>query len=123
MTCSSDGFWTELAQTDPDALDRLYSCNQASEILGRTRRIVERVMPRKPTPHGFYDPEGFVRASQLNSHRRRLAKSIQERVSQKVHKRDRDLTPAQKAERMKDPRLGYGPGRFTYRPLAIKLAA
>ena len=59
MAASSEDFWAKLGQTDSKALDQLYACNQASEILGRTRRIVDRIMPQKPTPHGFWDPEGF----------------------------------------------------------------
>tara|TARA_B100000929_G_scaffold71511_2_gene54793 strand:+ start:904 stop:1275 length:372 start_codon:yes stop_codon:yes gene_type:complete len=123
MAASSEDFWAKLGQTDSKALDQLYACNQASEILGRTRRIVDRIMPQKPTPHGFWDPEGLIQASRLSSHRRLFAKSIQERIAQKVKLRDRTLTPAQKAERMKDPRLGYGLNRFTYRPLATRMAA
>ena len=38
----------------------------------RAAQIVDRVMPRLPTPHGFYDPHGFVAACRYSSERKRL---------------------------------------------------
>lgn len=38
----------------------------------RAQRIVDRVMPAIPTPHGFYDPAGFIAASRHSGERKRL---------------------------------------------------
>ena len=38
----------------------------------RAARIVDRVMPPIRTPHGFYDPQGFVAACRYSSERKRL---------------------------------------------------
>lgn len=38
----------------------------------RARRIVDRVMPKTPTPHGFYDPAGFIAAARYSGERNRL---------------------------------------------------
>lgn len=107
--------WLDIAERNPDAVHRVYGCEQATEILGRTRRIVDRIMPRSPVPHGFYNPEGFVAASRLSSHQRLLARSVQQRVSKKVLERDRHMTALQKAEAMVGRRLTYRPGTFRYR--------
>jgi len=38
----------------------------------RAARIVDRVMPKIKTPHGFFDPEGFIEASRYSGQRMRL---------------------------------------------------
>ena len=108
--------WLDIAERDPSAVDRVYGCQQATEILGRTRRIVDRIMPKGPVPNGFYDPEGFVAASRLSSHRRLFAHSVQQRVSEKVMERDRQMTALQKAQAMVGRKMSHRPGAFRYRP-------
>jgi hypothetical protein len=61
--------------------------DEAGEILSRTTRIVRRLMPDRRTPHGFYDPQGFVAASNYHSDRKRLFKQVQPRIEEKVRGR------------------------------------
>lgn len=49
----------------------------------RAEKIVERIMPAHRTPHGFYDPIGFVENSIRNSERRRLWARVYERLQKK----------------------------------------
>lgn len=43
-----------------------------STYLQRAARIVDRVLPVKPTPHGFYDPDGFVLSARYRRERKML---------------------------------------------------
>lgn len=45
-------------------------------IGARAGRIVERVMPVKPTPHGFYDPQGFVASCHYSARRNQLYREL-----------------------------------------------
>lgn len=107
--------FSEIAQKEPEAIHRLYACEQATEILGRTGRVVDRVMPNEPTPHGFYDFEGFIASSRLASHRRLFARSVQQRIKAKVEARDKRLTAEEKAMTMEKRTISYGPLSFRYR--------
>lgn len=103
--------WLDMAKRDPEGIDRVYACEQATEILRRTRRIVARVMPSPPPVHGFYDPEGFIRSARLSSHRRLFAKSVRRRISAKVHARDSLLSPTDKAAILEGARTAANPSR------------
>lgn len=55
---------------DMDAFNE--RCARERNYSDRATKIVDRVMPRRPTPHGFYDPQGFVENCRYNSQRKRL---------------------------------------------------
>lgn len=92
--------WTELARTAPATVRGLYACDQAHEMFDRLNRIIDRVMPIKPTPHGFRDPYGFVVASQYTGERQRLSKELKSRLMEKIRARDARLTIEEIAARM-----------------------
>jgi len=78
----------------------LYSFDQGAEAVRRTRRILDRIERRVETPHGFYDPHGFMLANIIRSEQVAKAKQIIRRISDKIKRRDAALTVAEIAARM-----------------------
>jgi hypothetical protein len=84
--------WQHIASRDPDSIDRILACRQSAEAIERTSRILDRVMPLRPAPGAFHDPEGFIASSRLSSHRKLLARSVMQRIRAKIAVRDANLT-------------------------------
>ena len=58
------------APVDVKALRARAEANR--KILVRTKRIVDRILPSKPVPHGFDDPQGFMQCALTRGWRIRL---------------------------------------------------
>ena len=90
--------WERIAEKNPEAIKMLYGCQQATEILDRTAKIMRRLAPKKRVPHGFYDPAGFFESLEYSAARIELRKIIQTRISEKVLSRDSKITFQQMLE-------------------------
>ena len=115
--------WRAMADRNPAAVERVYQCEQATEILGRTRRIVDRVMPLRATPNGYFDPEGFISAARLSSHRRLFARSVQQRIAMKVGSRDSAMTPSDKGRVMDACTIPYRSSPYSYTERLRRISA
>jgi hypothetical protein len=62
-------------------------------LLARTGALVDRLIPATPTPHGFYDPAGFIAASQNSGCRAELFNQLLPRVRAKMHARGERTLP------------------------------
>lgn len=80
---------SDIAQRDPASVRRLYRCHQSIEALERTSRIVDRLLPVKPTPHGFFEPLAFMADNNMAA-RNRLSRAILPHIRAKIEARDTD---------------------------------
>ena len=74
----------------------------------RAIRIVDRVLPKLPSAHGFYDPTGFVAKSRRNGERQRLYWRTLARLRAKVEGGKPYLKLPRDCEHL------YGPGNALY---------
>lgn len=112
--------WKQIAQRNPEQVESIFGCYQAKEILGRTTRVIDRLMPEEPTPSFFHNPGDFIEASKRQTQKRKLANEIRRRVSDKVRKRDKVLTVMEKADLIEKTEVSFKQTPFFYRNEAAK---
>lgn len=84
--------WQKIARQDPKNLEIVFQCEQSTEIIERTKRIMNRIAPKTKGAHGFYDPRGFIDSLEIAGMRYDLRNLVEKRMKTKVLKRDEDLT-------------------------------
>jgi len=89
--------WQKIAMLHPNNIEMVFQCEQSTEIIERTKRIMKRIAPKTKAAHGFYDPRGFMESLEIAGMRYDLVKLVEQRMKQKVTKRDADLSIQEKA--------------------------
>lgn len=70
-------------------IEALIACEQSAAGIALAERLLRRYWPKKPSPHGFYSPEGFFYHLEEQGRRRAFTRSLVSYCCERVRNRDK----------------------------------